>query len=158
MTNSDLLEGGGTIHRTDDADGYGAELSIAAPRARVHNALTTISGIAGWWMTQDVRGSAADGGEFTVVWGGGSADFVAHVVAAEPGSVRWKCLAKKPESDWVGTEISFGLSEVGSDSTTVTFRHKGLVPVLECFEQCEAGWDQVLASFARYAAGAGGGR
>ena len=158
MTNSELLAGGGTIQRTDDADGYRARLSIAAPRARVHEALTTISGISGWWFTQDVRGSAAAGGEFTVVWRDGAVDFVAHVEAAEPGSVQWKCLAKKPESEWAGTEISFELSDMGSDSTAVTFRHTGLVPILECFEQCEAGWDQVLESFARYAAGEGGDR
>lgn len=155
MTNSELLAGGSMIQRTDDADGYGAQLSIAAPRTTVHEALTTISGISGWWLTQDVRGSAAAGGEFTVVWGGGASDFVAHVESAEQGAVRWECLAKKPESEWAGTEISFELSEVGSDSTAVTFRHKGLVPILGCFEHCEAGWDQVLASLARYAAGAG---
>lgn len=75
-------------------------------------------------------------------------------MVAEPGSVRWKCLAKKPESEWVGTEISFELSAMGSDSTAVTFKHRGLVPTLECFEHCEAGWDKVLESLARYAAGA----
>jgi uncharacterized protein YndB with AHSA1/START domain len=156
MTDSATLAGGSMLERTDDAEGYGAQFSIAAPRARVHEALTTISGIAGWWMTQDVSGSAATGGEFTVVWGGGTSDMVAHVEAAETGSVRWECVAKKPESEWVGTEISFELNDLGSDSTAVTFRHQGLVPTLECFEHCEAGWDQVLASLARYAAGADG--
>jgi uncharacterized protein YndB with AHSA1/START domain len=158
MSNSQLLAGGSKIRRTDDADGYGAQLSIAASRKRVYEALTTTSGIAGWWFTQDVRGSAADGGEFTVVWGGGAAEFVAQAEAAERASVRWKCLAKKPESEWVGTEISFKLSEVGPDLTAVSFRHTGLVPILECFEHCEAGWGQVLESFARYVAGAGGDR
>jgi uncharacterized protein YndB with AHSA1/START domain len=152
MSSSESLADGRLIQRTDDSSGYGAQFSISASRARVHDALTTISGISGWWFTQDVSGSAAPGGDFTVVWSGGASDFVAHVEAAEPGSVRWKCLAKKPEADWVGTEISFELSGVGSDSTAVTFRHTGLVPTLECFEQCEAGWDQVLESFARYAA------
>ena len=151
MTNIELFAGGSIMQRTDDGDGYGAQLSIAAPRARVHEALTTISGIAGWWFTRDVSGSAAAGGEFRVEWGDGTADFVARVEAAGPASVRWKCLAKKPEPEWVGTEISFELSELDSDSTAVTFRHSGLVPSLECFEQCEAGWDQVLQSFARYA-------
>jgi uncharacterized protein YndB with AHSA1/START domain len=155
MSNSELLAGGTTIQRTDDAAGYRAQFSINAPRARVHEALATISGIAGWWFTQDVRGSAAAGDEFTVVWRDGATEFVARVEAAEPRAVRWKCLAKKPESDWVGTEISFELSDVGSDSTAVAFRHAGLVPTLECFEQCEAGWGQVLQSLAQYAAGVG---
>jgi hypothetical protein len=158
MTTSEPVGGGPVIQRTDDADGYGAQLSIAAPRTVVREALTTITGIAGWWLTQDVTGSAADGGEFTVVWGGGTAELVAHVTAAEPASVHWKCVAKKPESEWVGTEISFELAEEGTDSTAVTFRHKGLVPNLECFDKCEAGWDQVLKSLAVYAAGADGDR
>jgi uncharacterized protein YndB with AHSA1/START domain len=158
MTNSELLAGGSVIQRTDDATGYGAQFSIAAPLKRVHEALTTISGIAGWWFTQDVRGSAAAGGDFTVVWRDEAADFVAHVEAAEPGSVRWKCLVKHPESDWVGTEIIFELSGVSSNTTVVAFRHTGLVPTLDCFEQCEAGWDQVLNSLARHAASADGQR
>jgi uncharacterized protein YndB with AHSA1/START domain len=152
MTNGELLAGGSMIRRTDDATGYGAQLSIAAPPKRVHDALTTLSGISGWWFTQDVRGSAAAGGDFTVVWRDGAADFVAHVEAAEPGLVRWKCLAKHPESDWVGTAITFELSGVSPDSTVVAFRHTGLVPILDCFEQCEAGWDQVLKSLALYGA------
>jgi uncharacterized protein YndB with AHSA1/START domain len=156
MTNSELLAGGSMIQRTDDATGYGAQLSIAAPAKRVHEALTTISGISGSWFTQDVRGSTAAGGDFTVLWRDGAADFVAHVEAVEPGSVRWKCLDKHPESDWVGTEISFELSGVSSDTTVVAFRHTGLVPILECFEQCQAGWDQVLKSLARYAEGGDG--
>ena len=153
MSNGNVLTDVGKVQRTDDADGYGARLSIAAPRARVHEALTTTSGIAGWWFTQDVRGSAADGSEFTVMWGGGTADFVARAEGTDLHTVRWKCLAKHPESEWVGTEIRFDLSEVGPNSTAVLFRHAGLVPALECFEHCEAGWDQVLESLARYAGG-----
>lgn len=50
----------------------------------------------------------------------------------------------------------FELTADGSGSTRLDFRHLGLVPELDCYEQCHAGWDHFLASLAAHVAGRGG--
>jgi hypothetical protein len=52
--------------------------------------------------------------------------------------------------DWVGTTLSFTLSDPGSGGCDLFFRHAGLSPQLECYDTCRAGWDQYLPSLRDY--------
>lgn len=45
--------------------------------------------------------------------------------------------------EWKGTKIRFDLLET-KDHTTVTFTHEGLVPQMECYSNCSAGWTAYL--------------
>lgn len=41
--------------------------------------------------------------------------------------------------EWRGTDIVFEISHEG-DGSVLRFTHEGLVPGLQCFESCSAGW------------------
>jgi hypothetical protein len=45
--------------------------------------------------------------------------------------------------------MTFELTPKG-EGTELSFRHAGLVPQLECYGNCSAGWTQVLASLVAY--------
>ncbi len=45
----------------------------------------------------------------------------------------------KDKTEWNGTDIVFGIDRKG-DKTELTFTHVGLVPALECYEDCVDGW------------------
>lgn len=61
--------------------------------------------------------------------------------------VTWECIEQKhvdeslsTHDEWVGTKLRWEI-ELTATGTRVTFVHEGLVPQLECYEICEAGWD-----------------
>ena len=45
------------------------------------------------------------------------------------------------KTEWNGTTVMFEIFPLG-DETRVTMTHIGLVPEVECFAACEAGWDE----------------
>lgn len=49
----------------------------------------------------------------------------------------------KHPSEWEGTKFRFDLLTEGK-STIVTFTHEGLVPEIECYKDCSAGWTGYL--------------
>jgi uncharacterized protein YndB with AHSA1/START domain len=42
--------------------------------------------------------------------------------------------------EWIGTNVTFEIARK-DDRTEVGFTHHGLVPDIECYEQCSHGWD-----------------
>jgi len=46
----------------------------------------------------------------------------------------------KDKEQWKGTKIVWGISPE-KNSTQITMTHIGLVPGIECFEDCEKGWN-----------------
>jgi hypothetical protein len=68
-----------------------------------------------------------------------------RVVELEPGRrVVWRVtdshLSFVPEpGEWTGTEIVFDIVPA-ADGTELRFTHVGLVPAVECFGACSAGW------------------
>jgi hypothetical protein len=47
----------------------------------------------------------------------------------------------KDKTEWTDTTIVFEISPLG-DATQVTMTHIGLVPEVECYNGCEAGWNK----------------
>ena len=47
----------------------------------------------------------------------------------------------KDKTEWNGTTVVFEISPLG-DQTQVIMTHIGLVPEVECYEGCEAGWNK----------------
>jgi regulatory protein YycH of two-component signal transduction system YycFG len=49
----------------------------------------------------------------------------------------------KDKGEWTGTTIRFDISRQ-SDKTRLAFTHEGLIPTLECYNDCNPGWTHYL--------------
>ncbi len=131
-------------------DGFRREMMIAASPLRVFDALTSLEGLTGWWSSS-ARGSGAPGGQFQLGFDGVDETITMRVdVATSPTAVAWTCLEHTGLPDWLGTTIVFELAGLEQDRTRLSFHHGGLVPELECYDQCRSGWERFLASLAAY--------
>ena len=112
----------------------------ASPQ-EVYDALTTVDGLAGWW-TDQTTGDPEVGGtiEFRFIPGG----FDMEVVELEPAKrVHWQVADGPPE--WVGTHVTFDLSEVDG-YTIVLFKHEGWEEPVEFMHHCSTKWATYLMS------------
>jgi uncharacterized protein YndB with AHSA1/START domain len=126
---------------------YQYSVTLTASPDVVFEALTTAEGLAGWWTP--VTGDGGTGGELTFSFGP-AAQAVMRVDAAERGTgVRWTNLACHVE-DWVGTTVHFDIAARPTGGTELRFRHAGLTPRLECYRDCENGWDHFIPSLRAY--------
>jgi uncharacterized protein YndB with AHSA1/START domain len=132
-----------------DEEDYQKIMTVNKPVSEVYDAIT--EHISDWW-SKDLSGSAAQvGDQFNIAFGGTRKTF--EIIEAIPGEfVAWKCLkayidmdSLKNKSEWVGTKVLWTFSVVKNE-TTINFMHQGLHKSLECYEVCEAGWDQFLDS------------
>ena len=73
---------------------------------------------------------------------------VAH--ATETGDVTWTVTDCPVMADWVGTKPSFSVRRNDDETCTIEFRHVGLSPALECFDQCRAGWNHFMPSLHQF--------
>jgi len=121
---------------------YTTTFTVPQPPAHVFAA---INDPRGWW-DGDITGTTDRlGAEFTYRYGRmhTSVQRVAELVPDE--RVVWDVVSStltfvdEPEP-WTGTRIAFDLEPV-EGGTRVTLVHEGLVPALECFDQCSLGWD-----------------
>ncbi len=149
----DRTESGGGSRRgseTRATDGYAKQLPIAGPSRRVFDALTSLDGLVGWWASA-ATGSGSSGKTFELSFAGLDETITMHVdTARAPSVVQWTCLTHTGLPDWEGTTIIFELDEKPDDSTQLAFRHVGLLPNLDCYDQCRAGWDHFLPSLRSY--------
>ena len=120
-------------------------LDIAAPSAEVFK---RISQVDRWWA-KDFKGKAEKLGDaFSVHFGDTYVDF--QVSEFVPNKrVVWKVtdcnlhwISNKKE--WNNTEIVFEVPDEGP-LTRLRFTHVGLVPSVECYSDCEVGWNQHVA-------------
>jgi len=112
-----------------------------ASPAEVYDALTTVDGLAAWW-TDQTTGDPEVGGtlEFRFIPGG----FDMEVVELEPAKrVHWQVSDGPPE--WVGTHVTFDLSEVDG-YTIVLFKHEGWAEPVEFMHHCSTKWASYLLS------------
>jgi uncharacterized protein YndB with AHSA1/START domain len=131
-----------------DAD-YQYDLHINPSPDAVFAALTTVSGIAGWWGP--ATGSGIQGRDLRLAF---SFDHpqVIHVDTAQRTSrVLWRVLDGAWLPDWTGTTISFELSSDTAGGCQLRFQHQGLTPQLVCYDDCKRGWDHVVPSLGHYA-------
>jgi hypothetical protein len=107
-------------------------------------AFNSINSVTEWW-DQDVTGSSQKlRDEFTVRFGDTSVDF--RIIEMVPDQkVVWEvtdCYLPflKDKTEWKGTKVIFEISERNS-LTRIDMTHEGLVPGIECYENCEKGWN-----------------
>ena len=111
--------------------------------ATAEETLKKISQVKHWWA-KNFTGSAENLNDtFNVRFGDTYVDFkISELVPIK--KVVWKvtdCNLEwiKAKKEWNGTEVVFELTPKGS-STQIDFTHIGLVPGVECYNDCEAGW------------------
>lgn len=131
--------------------GYTRQLTIRATRRDVFRSLTTLQGLRGWW-TPLVTGSPRVGRALRFKFKGLAEHIDMRVEeSVAPTRVAWTCKVHTSLPEWSGTRISFDIEAVGADRCKLRLEHAGLVPALECYEDCSLGWDHFLKSIALYA-------
>jgi uncharacterized protein YndB with AHSA1/START domain len=129
---------------TTDAD-FVSTIQFKSPVERVLAALTDPSRLSNWWV--EASGSGLQGGELTFLFP--VEKLIVHVDKANDSIVQWTPLVCEPLPDWVGTTITFTLSQTRNGGSQIDFRHAGLVQ-LECFDMCRKGWEHYLPSLVDY--------
>lgn len=111
------------------------------------DAYNTIANVSDWWTTS-FKGKAMNLNDtFSVTFGETKVNF--KVIEEIPYTrLVWEVtdcylhwLANKTE--WTGTKIVWNISE-DKTATNIEMTHVGLVPSIECYKDCEAGWNQYV--------------
>ena len=108
-------------------------------------AFENIVNVGGWW-TNSFKGSAKNvNDEFSVNFGATWVKF--KVVESIPyKKLTWLVTSChldwiKNKTEWDGTKIVWNISEE-NNKTKVEMTHVGLIPGVECYSNCESGWNQ----------------
>jgi len=106
-----------------------------------------------WWVGlfgEKITGkSEAIGDEFSFKAGEGMHYTKQKLVELIPSKkITWlvtesKLIFLENTNEWEGTRIRFDLEPSGK-KTKVTFTHIGLLPEIECYDQCSSGWTEYL--------------
>ena len=121
-------------------------IGIKAPVSQVHAALSTVSGVAGWW-TKETFGEPKPSTAMRVVFHSkagdelGKAQFEVRKSTLE--EVVWHITAGPEE--WLGTDVTFALAQQG-DSTIVLFGHRNWREAVEFTAHCSMKWATFLLS------------
>ena len=134
---------------TAASDDYAYEMQVNAPLPQIIEALTDGAVIGDWWTA--VNRTERDGDEVQLFMGG---DGPAVVITIDhtPGTneVTWLVTDCPVMADWVGTKPSFSVRPGPDGTFSIAFRHVGLRPALECFDQCRAGWNHFMPSLHQF--------
>ena len=107
-----------------------------------------INNVRGWW-TENVEGNSEKlGDEFTVRFGDVHVSTQKLVEVIKNKKVVWlvtdsKLNFIKKKDEWTNTTISFEIAEKAG-KTQIIFKHIGLVPQIECYNDCTKGWGQYI--------------
>jgi uncharacterized protein YndB with AHSA1/START domain len=124
---------------------YTATFVVSKPPADVFAAITDPRG---WWDGEITGTTDQVGAEFTYRFGEQHTS-VQRVAELLPGErIVWEVVSSQlgfvdEQEPWTGTKVAFDLEPAG-DGTRVTLVHHGLVPVLDCYDTCAAGWEHVV--------------
>ena len=125
---------------------YSKSLTIKSPIGKVFAAVATVSGLKGW-RPPLVTGSAAQGRKIRFGFRGMDEFIIMRVTASEaPTYVEWRCETHSSLEEWKNSRPIFKFSRQANGASKLDFRHVGLGPNLECFDDCRLGWDHFLAS------------
>jgi hypothetical protein len=108
-------------------------------------AFNKLSEVAKWW-TANFTGSAKELNDvFTIRFGDNT--FTFRVTESVPGKkLAWlttDCYMSwiHNKTEWTNTKIVFEISEE-KGKTRIDMTHAGLVPEMECYQDCDSGWNQ----------------
>ena len=119
--------------------------TVKVPAIKVYNALTTRVGLAEVWTTElDVNAEIDFVNEFTF---GKKTDRMKVIELIPEKKVKWLVIESDPQ--WIGTIISFELSE-SENLTTVVLKQDGWRDVNDFYRFCNYHWGWFLYSLKHY--------
>ena len=107
-----------------------------------------INNVRNWW-TENVEGSSEKlDDEFTVRFSDVHVSTQKLVEVIKNKKVVWlvtnsKLNFIKKKDEWTNTTISFEIA-AKEGKTQIIFKHIGLVPQIECYNDCTKGWEQYI--------------
>lgn len=126
--------------------------AFTSPRP-AHEIYTLLLDIEQWWTGfhgETITGkSHALNDSFTFSAGGGMHVTTQKLVELEPGTkIVWLVTESnlsflEDPKDWENTKIRFDIQQKDGQRL-VRFTHQGLLPELECYDQCSTAWAQYL--------------
>jgi len=115
--------------------------------ASANEAYDKISRVNEWWAP-NFEGSTKNLGDvFSLRWGDTFVTF--KIAEAIPGKkVTWLVIDsylpwQNDKTEWTDTEVVFEISEE-NNTTKVGMTHIGLTPDVECYQNCESGWNHYI--------------
>jgi hypothetical protein len=121
--------------------GYSADIGV---NVSTHETFEKIGRVSEWW-TKNVTGHSARLGDiFTVRFGETFVDFEISELLLDK-KVVWKvtdCNLHfiQDKKEWKGTSVVWEILP-GREKTIVRMTHRGLVPGIDCYDNCIAGWN-----------------
>jgi uncharacterized protein YndB with AHSA1/START domain len=134
-----------SITATED---FTATLTLPASPETVSTYFDSADGISRWWGP--TRGDGTVGGTLVTSFGEHGTNAM-RVIEAGPTRVVWESIVVDADTatahapEWVGTTMEFDITPVGT-GTELRFRHAGLTPQLQCWNDCFAGWTHFMSS------------
>ena len=121
---------------------YNCTFQVDQPAAHVYE---SICDVADWWTTHITGQSHKINDTFTITFG----ETVLHfkIVEGVPyQKITWLVTDSyihwlNDKSEWTNTKLIFEIQEMKEGTCKVSITHSGLVPEVECFENCKKGWD-----------------
>lgn len=133
---------------TQAPEDYTAVLTLTASPATVSALLASAAGVSRWWGPAE--GDAAVGGTLVASFGAHGVNAV-RVLEAGPSRVVWESVTAAGTiptghtREWLGTTMEFDILPAGT-GTVLRFRHAGLTPQLQCWDDCFTAWSYFMAS------------
>jgi len=132
---------------------YQKTITVNKPVTEVYTAIT--ENIADWW-SNDLTGPATNTGDSFIIAFDETRKTMVIEEAIPYKRVVWKCIkayiampSLKNKSEWVDTKMIWTIDNA-DQGTILHFLHHGLNQRFECYEICEAGWDEFLSSLKTY--------
>jgi uncharacterized protein YndB with AHSA1/START domain len=126
------------------------QIPIDASPDKVYAALTTPSGLRGWW-TADVRADEKAGGKAEFGFEKRAIVFRMNIEKLEPGKqVVWSCHGDHPE--WDGTALTWSIRRE-NDATVLHFTHSGWKSMSNFCATCNSSWGELMHRLKGYAEG-----
>jgi hypothetical protein len=110
-------------------------------------AFDKIGQVSSWWAT-DFEGSAQKPGDtFTIRFGTTWVTFEI-TEAIEGQKITWQVLDCEipwlaDKKEWTGTAIRWEVA-ASDDGTRIDMTHVGLLPSVECYDNCQKGWNHFI--------------